>query len=112
MTFTVSDLRALRLTLDEWSTLCTMDSDCYDQSLIGGPMRKDLDMLVLAGLLERQRCMTEGGWIDRWAVTESGRVTAAMVNKIFDWDEFAFVTSDVADTEPTEIINLQTSMFI
>jgi hypothetical protein len=35
-----------------------------------------------------------------------------MVNKIFDWDEFAFVTSDVADTEPTEIINLQTSMFI
>jgi hypothetical protein len=89
-----------------------MDSDCYDQSLIGGPMRKDIDMLVLAGLLERQRCMTEGGWVDRWAVTESGRVTAAMVNKIFDWDEFAFVTSDVADTEPTEIINLQTSMFI
>ena len=112
MTFTVSDLRALRLTFDEWSTLCSMASSDYDQSLVGGPMRKDLDMLVLAGLLERQRCMTEGGWIDRCVVTESGRVTAAMVNKIFDWDEFAFVTSEVADTEPTEIVNLQTSMFI
>jgi hypothetical protein len=90
-TLTISDLRALKLTEDEWSTLCSMDSDCYDPSLIGGPMRKDIDMLVLAGLLERHRCMTEGGWIDRWTVTESGRATAAMVNRTLDWADFAHV---------------------
>ena len=115
MTFTVSDLRALRLTFDEWSTLCSMASNDYDQSLVGGPMRKDIDTLVLAGLLERQRCMTEGGWIDRWTVTENGRTASIMVDKIFDWEEFAYVSGwdDDDSTEPfAKIINLQVPMFV
>ena len=53
--FSVSDLRSLRLTLDEWSTLEAVASRDFDWSLLGGPMRNDIDTLVLAGLLERQR---------------------------------------------------------
>ena len=108
----VCDLRNLRLTLDEWSTLHSMASRDFDPSLIGGPMRNDIDTLVLAGLLERHRCVTEGGWIDRWTVTESGRGAAAMVDGIFDWDAFTFIASEVEETEPTEIINLQVPMFV
>ena len=114
MTFTVSDLRAPRLTLDEWSTLESVASRDFDWSLLGGPMRNDIDTLVLAGLLERQRCMTEGGWIDRWFVTEAGRAACTMIDKIFNWDEFAYVCDWGDDkTEPfADVINLQIPMFV
>ncbi len=110
----VCDLRNLRLTLDEWSTLHSMASRDFDPSLIGGPMRNDIDTLVLAGLLERQRSMTEGGWIDRWAMTENGRAAATMIDKVFDWDEFAYVCDWGDDkTEPfADVINLQIPMFV
>ncbi len=102
MTFSVSDLRDLRLTLDEWNTL-----------MHGGEVLAEsihVDMLVLAGLAV---------WKDHpdhpdrdWDLTDAGRTACDLIDQVFDWDAFAFIVAEVADTEPTEIINLQVPMFV
>jgi len=106
--FSVSDLRNLRLTLDEWSTLHSMASRDFDPSLIGGPMRTDIDTLVLAGLLDRERSI-DGRWAARWSMTDNGRAAATMIDMLFDWQEFAYVCDWGDDrTEPfADVINLQ-----
>ena len=85
-TLTISDLRALKLTEDEWSTLHTLRSADYDQSLIGGPMRADVDMLGLSGLAERISIHPP-----EWERTEAGCVARNAIDLVFDWADFAHV---------------------
>ena len=102
MTFSVSDLRDLRLTLDEWNTL-----------MHGGEVLAEsihVDMLVLAGLAV---------WKDHpdhpdrdWDLTDAGHTACDLIDQVFDWDAFAFVLDD-DKTEPfAKIINLQVPMFV
>ncbi len=85
-TLTISDLRALKLTENEWSTLHTLRSADYDQSLVGGPMRADVDMLVLSGLVERISIHPP-----EWAMTDEGIDAANAIDLVFDWADFAHV---------------------
>ena len=95
MTPTVSDLRDLKLTENEWSTLHTLRSDCYDQSLVGELMRADVDMLVLSGLCRRLSVWNPDTgkrvrWTDQWELTPEGVDAANAIDMIFDWDSFTF----------------------
>jgi hypothetical protein len=78
---TISDLRELRLNSDEWLTFLrganTFEEGEY-QSMVESH-RDDLDMLVLAGLLERV-CIGDkilGPWLDQWDFTPTGDEIAA-----------------------------------
>lgn len=99
MKFSVSDLRDLRLTLDEWHSLFHMGE--FDS------IRAHMDMLVLAGLVVRTSVHPP-----EWDLTDAGHAACDLIDQVFDWDAFAFVVSEVEETEPTEIINLQVPMFV
>ena len=76
---TISDLRAFKLTEDEWHTL-----------MHAGEWRANsnhVDMLVLAGLAV---------WKDHpdhperdWDLTDAGHDACNTINLIFDWTDFA-----------------------
>lgn len=99
MTFAVSDLRDLRVTLDEWATFEAMCSADYDQSLAPRP---DVDTLVLSGLLERERDPETGMWIDSWVATLEGWRALEAIGNIDDWSEFAWDRDDWDACEKTE----------
>ena len=77
----ISELRDLKLTMEEWDTLVHPE-----------PFRVDLkivDMLVLAGLVEwdiGEHARDEGEWI----LTDEGRAARDAIDMIFDWSEFAY----------------------
>ena len=77
----ISDLRDLKLTMEEWETLVHPD-----------PLRVDLkivDILVLAGLAEWEWgvfAREEGEWL----LTDEGRAACDAIDMIFDWGEFAY----------------------
>jgi len=80
-TLTTSDLRALKLTEDEWHTLFHSGEFTADSNRV--------DMLVLAGLAV---------WKDEpdhpernWDLTEEGRAACNTIDLIFDWADFAHV---------------------
>ncbi len=100
MKFSVSDLRDLRLTLDEWNALTHL-------ALAVEPNRAHVDMLVLAGLAVRTSVHPP-----EWDLTDAGHAACDLIDQVFDWDAFAFIVSEVEDTEPTDIINLQVPMFV
>ena len=72
----ISDLRDLKLTMEEWETLVHPD-----------PLRVDLkivDILVLAGLAEWEWgvfAREEGEWL----LTDEGRAACDAIDMIFDW---------------------------
>ena len=98
-------LRELRLTEAEWQTLtilCDIETDPAGCGMTTperkcGWMRENkdtLDMLILAGLVERNnRDNGETGeieWLDYCDSTETGEWAASAVNMIFDWDSFTW----------------------
>ena len=90
---TTSDLRALKLTEDEWHSLMHMGE--FD------PIRAHMDMLVLAGLAVRTHIHPP-----EWDLTEAGHAACNAIDLILDWDDFVFV-GDGEDTEPFGIIQLE-----
>ena len=76
----ISDLRDLKLTMEEWDALVHPE-----------PLRVDLkivDMLVLAGLAEwdiGEHARDEGEWL----LTDEGRAARDAIDMIFDWTQFA-----------------------
>ena len=76
----ISELRDLKLTMEEWDTLVHPE-----------PLRIDLkivDMLVLAGLVEwdiGEHARDEGEWL----LTDKGRSARDAIDMIFDWTQFA-----------------------
>ena len=76
----ISELRDLKLTMEEWDTLVHPE-----------PFRVDLkivDMLVLAGLVEwdiGEHARDEGEWL----LTDKGRSARDAIDMIFDWTQFA-----------------------
>jgi len=92
-TLTISDLRALKLTEDEWHSLMHMGE--FD------PIRAHMDMLVLAGLAVRTHIHPP-----EWDLTEDGHAACNAADLILDWNDFVFV-GDGEDTEPFGIIQLE-----
>jgi hypothetical protein len=81
-TSTISDLRAFKLTEDEWHSLSHISD--FDQ------VRAHMDMLVLAGLAERVSIHPP-----EWELTDEGRAACNTIDLIFDWADFAY-------SEPSE----------
>lgn len=75
---TISDLRAFKLTEDEWHSLYHISD--FDQA------RAHMDMLVLSGLAERVSIHPP-----EWKLTETGYVARNAIDLIFDWADFAHV---------------------
>jgi len=103
MTFTVSDLRALRLTSNEWNSLMHMGE--------AEPVIDDMHMLVLAGLARRVAVRnphddTDVRWLDEWDLTDAGRAACNAIDMIFDWDTFALACDEDETESFTEIIKL------
>ena len=77
----ISDLRDLKLTMEEWDTLVHPEPFQVDLKIV--------DMLVLAGLVEwdiGEHARDEGEWI----LTDEGRAARDAIDMIFDWSEFAY----------------------
>jgi hypothetical protein len=79
---TISDLRDLRLNSQEWQTFIRAGraagpEEGEHQSMVEVDLdHDDLEMLVLAGLLERVYIGDEivGPWLDQWDFTPAGEV--------------------------------------
>ena len=83
-----SDLRALKLTEDEWHALMHMGEL--------EPNRAHLDMLVLAGLAVRTSIHPP-----EWDLTEAGHEACNAIDFILDWDDFTFKGPE-SPSEPSE----------
>ena len=70
-------LKGYRLTLDDWNALAAVGSSARPSNPI------HVEMLILAGLVERDR--------DQLCLTDEGVEAYASIDMIFDWDEFAHV---------------------
>ena len=77
---TISDLRAFKLTQDEWHALAHISD--FEQD------RDCMDMLVLAGLAVRVNIhdLALG-----WELTDEGVDAADAIDLVFDWADFAHV---------------------
>ena len=91
----VNELRDFKLTLDEWNLIpgIAAGHTTYERK------QAHVDMLVLAGLVERADT-------ESLALTPDGEAVAAAIDMIFDWHEFAHVEgaespSDASD-EPKQ----------
>ncbi len=86
---TISDLRALKLTEEEWHALMHMGEL--------EPNRAHLDMLVLAGLAVRTSIHPP-----EWDLTEAGHEACNAIDFILDWDDFVFVEGPESPSEASE----------
>ena len=79
-TLTISDLRAFKLSQDEWHALAHISD--FEQE------RDCMDMLVLAGLAVRVNIhdLALG-----WELTDEGVDAADAIDLVFDWADFAHV---------------------
>ena len=76
----ISELRDLKLTMEEWDTLVHSEPFRIDLKIV--------DMLVLAGLAEwdiGEHARDEGEWL----LTDKGRSARDAIDMIFDWTQFA-----------------------
>ena len=76
----ISELRDLKLTMEEWDTLVHPEPFRIDLKIV--------DMLVLAGLVEwdiGEHARDEGEWL----LTDKGRSARDAIDMIFDWTQFA-----------------------
>ncbi len=89
---TTSDLRALKLTEDEWHSLFHMGE--FDS------IRAHMDMLVLAGLAERTTIHPPA-----WDLTEEGHAACNAIDLILDWGDFAFKAPE-SPSEPSDTVFL------
>jgi hypothetical protein len=93
-------LKSYKLTQNEWHVLAAIAAGHYAATnWLKESLTLDLDVLVLAGLVERGE--------DRPVLTSEGREAAGAIDMIFDWDEFAFAESpeSPSDGEDTVFLN-------
>ncbi len=90
---TISDLRAFKLTEDEWHSLSHISD--FDQ------IRAHMDMLVLAGLAARISIHPP-----EWELTDEGRAAANAIDLVFDWADFAFVEGSENPSEAPDTVFL------
>ena len=77
-------LKGYKLTQNEWHVLAAIAAGHYAATnWLKESLTLDLDVLVLAGLVERGE--------DRPALTSEGHEAAAAIDMIFDWDDFAHI---------------------
>ena len=89
---TISDLREYRLTGGEWTAFQNLAD-------IAGWLRMStqaLDMMVLAGLVRRERG-SSGQWFDSWGLTTEGVDALASLPErrgsslpAFEWEQFVY----------------------
>ena len=90
---TISDLRALKLTEEEWHALMHMGEL--------EPNRAHLDMLVLAGLAVRTSIHPP-----EWDLTEAGHEACNAIDFILDWDDFVFVEGPESPSDGEDMVFL------
>ena len=93
-------LKSYKLTQNEWHVLAAIAAGHYAATnWLKESLTLDLDVLVLAGLVERGE--------DRPALTSEGHEAAAAIDMIFDWDDFAHVegADSPSDGEETVFLN-------
>jgi hypothetical protein len=83
----ISDLRDLKLTMEEWLALTAVEVGARTAT------SECIDMLVLAGLVKR---LNEG-----LALTTEGVEAAAEIDMIFDWEEFAHRSDKPVEEQDT-----------
>ena len=91
----ISDLRDLKLTMEEWDALLDPEALRVDLQIV--------DVLVLAGLAEwdiGEHARDEGDWL----LTDLGRDARDAIDMIFDWSEFAYRTDrPIAEADTVEL---------
>jgi hypothetical protein len=87
MTFDLETLSDLKLTMSEWFTLSSMVASEKDGRSLWDGDHARCDMLVLAGLVQKND--------HRLHITESGRDAAEAIDQIFDWDGFCYPEEEV-----------------
>ena len=88
----LNELRDMKLTLDEWFLLTTIGIAARHRWL---PSTPEIDMLVLAGLVEHTDA-------ESLALTPDGEAAAAAIDMVFDWEDFALVTDEPAKVNALE----------
>ena len=92
----ISDLRDLKLTQDEWYTLDAIRQGNYphcERARHDPKAYPPLDMLALAGLVERDE--------ERPVLTVEGYNAAIEIDMIFDWEEFAYRPDKTIEEQST-----------
>ena len=88
-------LKGYKLTQNEWHVLAAIAAGHYAATnWLKESLTLDLDVLVLAGLVERGE--------DRPALTSEGHEAAAAIDMIFDWDDFAFAESPESPSDASD----------
>ena len=88
-------LKSYKLTQNEWHVLAAIAAGHYAATnWLKESLTLDLDVLVLAGLVERGE--------DRPALTSEGHEAAAAIDMIFDWDDFAFAESPESPSDASD----------
>ena len=85
-------LKGYRLTLDDWLALAAVGSGARPSNPI------HVEMLILAGLVERDR--------DQLCLTDEGVEAYASIDTIFDWHEFAHVEDADSPSDGEEMVFL------
>ena len=85
---TISDLREYRLTGGEWTAFQNL-ADIVGATARGLRMStRALDMMIMAGLVCRERDSSDVGWLDSWRLTSEG-VDALASLPAFEREQFA-----------------------
>ena len=79
-------LKSYKLTHDEWYTLSAVAAGNYAEACYD-PNGFDLDVLILAGLVARDR--------DLPVLTTEGQAAASAMDMTFDWDQIAHVPEGI-----------------
>ena len=86
---TISDLREYRLTGGEWTAFQNL-ADIVGATARGLRMSTQaLDMMIMAGLVCRQRDSSDSAWLDSWCLTSDG-VDALVSLPAFEREQFAY----------------------
>jgi len=90
---TISDLREYRLTGGEWTAFQNLAD-------IAGWLRMStqaLDMMIMAGLVCRERDSSDSEWLDSWGLTPDGVAALASLPErrgsslpAFEWEQFTY----------------------
>ena len=92
----ISDLRDLKLTMEEWDALVDPEALRVDLQIV--------DVLVLAGLAEwdiGEHARDEGEWL----LTDEGRAARDAIDMIFDWTQFAHREDKPVKDDDTVFLN-------
>jgi hypothetical protein len=86
---TISDLREYRLTTSEWTAFQNL-ADIVGALNRGLRMSTQaLDMMIMAGLVCRERDSSDSVWLDSWCLTSEGADALASL-PAFKWEQFVY----------------------